>query len=68
MVKLGHTVAVCGIKAEITRPPTDKPDSGVIIANVQLPAMCAPEFKSGIFLFLFFTYFKRINLTQTLRV
>ncbi|KAF6016959.1 EXOSC8 [Bugula neritina] len=47
MVKLGHTVAVCGIKAEITRPPTDKPDSGVIIANVQLPAMCAPEFKSG---------------------
>ena len=49
MVKLGNTVVVCGIKCEISRPPADKQNCGVIIANVQLPPMCSPEFKTGLY-------------------
>lgn len=48
MVKLGDTVTVCGIKAEVTRPPPNKQHSGVLLANVQLPPMCSPDFRPGL--------------------
>ena len=54
MVKLGNTVVVCGIKCEISRPPADKQNCGVIIANVQLPPMCSPEFKTGLYCLSFY--------------
>ncbi|XP_067944514.1 exosome complex component RRP43-like [Watersipora subatra] len=47
MVKLGNTVVVCGIKAEITRPMANTPAAGVLVINVQLPPMCSPDFKPG---------------------
>ena len=48
MVKLGNTVVVCGVKGEITRPPADAPNVGVVVTNVQLTSMCSPEFRPGL--------------------
>ncbi|KAM9609852.1 exosome complex component RRP43 isoform 2-T2 [Trichechus inunguis] len=47
LVKLGNTTVICGIKAEFAAPPTDAPDKGYIVPNVDLPPLCSSRFRSG---------------------
>lgn len=47
LVQLGDTSVVCGIKAELTEPPASNPGKGIIVPNVELPALCGSHFKSG---------------------
>ncbi|KAK0555597.1 hypothetical protein OC861_000175 [Tilletia horrida] len=47
MVKLGSTLVIAGVKAEIAKPDEDTPAQGWIIPNVDLSAGCSPRFKSG---------------------
>ncbi|XP_004711301.2 exosome complex component RRP43 [Echinops telfairi] len=47
LVKLGNTTVICGIKAEFAAPPTDAPDKGYVVPNVDLPPLCSPRFRSG---------------------
>lgn len=46
-VTIGKTVIECGIKGELTKPSAEEPGKGLIIPNVDLPALCSPVFKSG---------------------
>ncbi|CAB3373448.1 Hypothetical predicted protein [Cloeon dipterum] len=47
LVKIGNTVVICGIKAELTVPNAENPNEGFVIPNVELPPLCSPQFKSG---------------------
>lgn len=47
LVRLGDTTIVCGIKAETAEPDWDRPNEGWIVPNVDLPAICSPNFKPG---------------------
>ncbi|KAG6379753.1 ribosomal protein S5 domain 2-type protein [Boletus reticuloceps] len=47
LVRMGKTIVVCGVKAEIAEPELDSPDLGFIVPNIDLPAMCSPKFKPG---------------------
>ncbi|KAG8216539.1 ribosomal protein S5 domain 2-type protein, partial [Butyriboletus roseoflavus] len=47
LVRMGKTIIVCGIKAEIAEPELDAPDLGFIVPNIDLPAICSPKFKPG---------------------
>ncbi|XP_059490534.1 exosome complex component RRP43-like isoform X3 [Neocloeon triangulifer] len=47
LIKIGNTVVICGIKAELTVPNAEKPNEGFVIPNLELPPLCSPQFKSG---------------------
>ncbi|KAF8551443.1 hypothetical protein OG21DRAFT_1369250, partial [Imleria badia] len=47
LVRMGKTIVVCGVKAEIAEPELDAPDLGFIVPNIDLPAICSPKFKPG---------------------
>ncbi|KAI0297359.1 ribosomal protein S5 domain 2-like protein [Russula brevipes] len=47
LVRLGESTVVCGVKAEIVEPDLERPAEGFLVPNIDLPAMCAPRFKSG---------------------
>ena len=47
LVKLGQTLVLCGIKAEITTPAFDQPDQGLVIPNVDLMPICSPSIRPG---------------------
>lgn len=47
LVRFGRTTVVCGIKAEVTRPSDDEPQSGWVVPNVELPALCSPLIRPG---------------------
>ncbi|KAI0216265.1 Exosome complex component RRP43 [Lamellibrachia satsuma] len=47
LVKLGHMIVICGIKAEITTPTPEEPHQGFIVPNVELPPLCSASFKQG---------------------
>ncbi|KAE8219004.1 hypothetical protein CF319_g7224 [Tilletia indica] len=47
MVKLGSTLVIAGVKAEIARPDEGSPDQGWIVPNLDLSSGCSPRFKSG---------------------
>ncbi|XP_032448921.1 LOW QUALITY PROTEIN: exosome complex component RRP43-like, partial [Lynx canadensis] len=47
LVKLGNTTLICGIKAEFAAPPTDAPDKGYVVPNVDLPCLCSSRLRSG---------------------
>lgn len=44
---VGQTEVICGIKAELTKPPPAEPKKGFIVCNVDLPPLCSPKFKPG---------------------
>ncbi|KAJ3293431.1 Exosome complex component RRP43 [Borealophlyctis nickersoniae] len=46
-VRLGHTTVVCGIKAEVAEPRPATPREGYLVPNVDFPALCSPQFRSG---------------------
>ncbi|PFH48998.1 hypothetical protein AMATHDRAFT_148629 [Amanita thiersii Skay4041] len=47
LVKLGETIIVCGVKAEIAEPELERPNEGFLVPNLDLPAMCSAKFKPG---------------------
>ncbi|WVW81134.1 hypothetical protein I302_103125 [Kwoniella bestiolae CBS 10118] len=47
LVRMGDTTMVCGIKAEIAEPTAQSPNAGYVVPNVDLPALCSPNFKPG---------------------
>uniref|UniRef100_A0A8C9RAN6 Ribosomal RNA-processing protein 43 n=1 Tax=Scleropages formosus TaxID=113540 RepID=A0A8C9RAN6_SCLFO len=47
LVKIGNTTVICGIKAELATPPTDAPNKGYIVPNVDLPPLCSSRFRPG---------------------
>ncbi|XP_012368718.1 exosome complex component RRP43-like [Octodon degus] len=48
LVKLGNTAVICGVKAEFAVPPTDAPDEGYVVPNVDLPPLCSSRFRSQV--------------------
>ncbi|XP_063696228.1 exosome complex component RRP43-like [Culicoides brevitarsis] len=46
-VKLGNTVVVCGIKAEIATPTVTEPDQGYFVPNVEYTPLCSPKYRPG---------------------
>ncbi|KAM3934378.1 exosome complex component RRP43 [Leptodactylus fuscus] len=47
LVKLGNCTVICGIKAEFSNPPTDAPNKGYMVPNVELTPLCSSRFRSG---------------------
>ncbi|WWC65487.1 uncharacterized protein I303_108105 [Kwoniella dejecticola CBS 10117] len=47
LVRMGDTTMVCGIKAEIAEPTAQAPNEGYVVPNIDLPALCSPNFKPG---------------------
>lgn len=47
LVRIGNTMVVCGIKAEIAEPTLDHPRRGYVIPNVDLSPICSPKFRPG---------------------
>ncbi|KAJ3410801.1 hypothetical protein HDV05_003230 [Chytridiales sp. JEL 0842] len=47
MVRMGETTVICGIKAEVAAPKPEAPKDGMIVPNVDMPAICSPKFKPG---------------------
>ncbi|XP_023661056.2 exosome complex component RRP43 isoform X2 [Paramormyrops kingsleyae] len=47
LVKIGNTTVICGIKGELTCPPSDAPNKGYIVPNVDLPPLCSSRFRPG---------------------
>lgn len=45
--KIGNTTVICGIKAELATPKAETPNSGYIVPNVELSALCSPKFRPG---------------------
>ena len=46
-VKIGNTIVICGIKAELAQPAIMAPEAGFLVANVDLPPHCGGQFKPG---------------------
>lgn len=46
-VKLGNTIMVCGIKAELSQPVATAPDVGYFVPNIEFTSLCAPRFRPG---------------------
>ncbi len=47
LVKVGKTQVMAGIKVEHAEPFADKPDSGMLIVNVELLPLASPTFEPG---------------------
>jgi exosome complex component RRP43 len=47
LVRLGESTIVCGISAETFTPSLYTPNEGMVVPNVDLPALCSPKFKPG---------------------
>ncbi|XP_075707850.1 exosome complex component RRP43 [Rhinoderma darwinii] len=47
LVKLGNCTVMCGIKAEFASPPTDAPNKGYIVPNMDLTPLCSSRFRPG---------------------
>jgi exosome complex component RRP43 len=47
LVKLGHTVVLCGISLEVGVPQSVNPKNGRLAVSVSLPAACAPRFANA---------------------
>ncbi|KZV76138.1 hypothetical protein PENSPDRAFT_570425 [Peniophora sp. CONT] len=47
LIRLGDTIIVCGVKAEIAQTELDTPNHGFLVPNLDLPAMSSPKFKPG---------------------
>ncbi|KAL5467327.1 hypothetical protein EMCRGX_G031540 [Ephydatia muelleri] len=43
LIRLGDTVVICGVKAELANPHLDRPDEGYIVCNMEVPPCCSPH-------------------------
>ncbi|KAJ3305542.1 Exosome complex component RRP43 [Kappamyces sp. JEL0829] len=46
-VKIGNTIVICAIKAEVAEPLPKSPREGFFVPNIDLPALCSSKFKPG---------------------
>ncbi|KAJ1340372.1 hypothetical protein BSLG_005014 [Batrachochytrium salamandrivorans] len=46
-MKLGETSVICAIKAELAEPGPTTPCQGYLVPNIDLPALCSPQYRSG---------------------
>ncbi|KAJ2238467.1 hypothetical protein H4R99_000031 [Coemansia sp. RSA 1722] len=46
-VRMGNTIMVCGIKAEVSEPDVKQPTHGFLTTNVELSPMCSARFRPG---------------------
>lgn len=47
IVRLGHTMVICGIGAELAEPSPSSPNEGFFVPNVDLPASCSNKYRPG---------------------
>jgi len=47
LVRLGHTMVICGITAELAEPLPLFPHQGLFVPNVDLPASCSNKYRPG---------------------
>ncbi len=47
IVKLGNTISIAGVKAEIGTPFSDTPNEGVLIVNTEFLPLASPTFEPG---------------------
>lgn len=47
LVRLGETMVVCGIKAELADPSVEEEEQGYFVPNVELPPLCSSEILPG---------------------
>ncbi|WWC72340.1 uncharacterized protein I206_106302 [Kwoniella pini CBS 10737] len=47
LIRMGDTTMVCGIKAEVAEPTAQSLNEGYVVPNIDLPALCSPNFKPG---------------------
>jgi len=47
IVKLGNTISIAGVKAEIGTPFSDTPNEGVLIVNAEFLPLASPSFEPG---------------------
>ncbi|KAK7097966.1 exosome complex component RRP43-like [Littorina saxatilis] len=47
LIRLGNTIVICGIKGELAEPKTETPTEGYLVPNVELSAVCSPQFRPG---------------------
>ncbi|KAK5643943.1 hypothetical protein RI129_007788 [Pyrocoelia pectoralis] len=47
LVRIGKTTVICGIKAELCPPKSERPNEGFLICNVDLPPLCSSKFRPG---------------------
>ncbi|RLF16797.1 MAG: RNA-binding protein [Thermoprotei archaeon] len=47
LVKLGNTISIAGVKAEIGTPFSDTPNEGVLIVNAEFLPLASPSFEPG---------------------
>lgn len=47
LVRLGDTVVICGVKAELANPHFDRPGEGYIVCNMEMPPCCSPHVTRG---------------------
>ncbi|RKP00976.1 hypothetical protein CXG81DRAFT_7039, partial [Caulochytrium protostelioides] len=47
MVKLGDTTFLAGVRAEIGLPHASAPQQGMVVPNVDFPALCSSQFRPG---------------------
>jgi exosome complex component RRP43 len=47
LVRLGHTMVICGVKAEIATPRLDQPNRGYLVVNVERLPMGTSEGRPG---------------------
>jgi len=46
-VRMGASIAVCGIKCQVAMPDVARPKQGWLVPNVELGPMCASRFRPG---------------------
>jgi exosome complex component RRP43 len=46
-VRMGSTIAVCGIKCQVAMPDVSRPSQGWFVPNVELGPLCASRFRPG---------------------
>ncbi|NQU79593.1 exosome complex protein Rrp42 [Candidatus Woesearchaeota archaeon] len=46
-VKIGETEVISGVKMEVMKPYSDRPDAGSLMVNVELNPLSSPEFENG---------------------
>ena len=47
VLKLGHTMVVRGVTAELAEPTAEHPKRGYFVPNVELPPLCSLDFRPG---------------------
>lgn len=47
VVRIGKTIVMCGVKAEIAEPTFEEPDSGFLVPNLEMGPLCSSKIRPG---------------------